>query len=89
MHYGFATVRAVILSHFQVLTVRMRCIDVEWTFNQYNTSLTTQACAGPGFQLRQYYRYGNVSDCREFWDAFYNCLKKRTAFADQVSLLQG
>ncbi|CAL8462553.1 g2086 [Coccomyxa elongata] len=41
-------------------------------------------CYTPGYQLRQYYRYGNVSDCREFWDAFYNCLKKRTAFADQV-----
>jgi hypothetical protein len=35
--------------------------------------------------LRQYYRYGDVSDCREFWDAFYNCLKKWTAFANQVT----
>ncbi|KAK9906779.1 hypothetical protein WJX75_007816 [Coccomyxa subellipsoidea] len=42
-------------------------------------------CYSPGFQLRQYYRYGDVSDCREFWDAFYNCLKKRTAFANQVA----
>jgi Protein of unknown function (DUF3128) len=40
--------------------------------------------AAPVHQVKQYYRYGNVDDCVEHWSNFYNCLKKRTKFADQV-----
>ena len=45
------------------------------------------ARTAPGYQLRQFYRYGTVSDCQEYWATFYNCLKKRTAYAHTVRSL--
>jgi Protein of unknown function (DUF3128) len=42
------------------------------------------ACAAPVFQMQQLYRYGEVDDCTRHWRQFYDCLKKRTKFADQV-----
>ena len=45
------------------------------------------ACAAPVFQLQQLYRYGEVDDCTRHWRDFYNCLKKRTKFANQVGAL--
>eukprot|EP00884_Botryococcus_braunii_P005573 jgi/Botrbrau1/15016/Bobra.0018s0114.1 len=41
-------------------------------------------CYSPGHQLTEYYRYGNVDDCSGQWRKFYNCLKKRTKYADQA-----
>lgn len=34
--------------------------------------------------MQQLYRYGEVDDCTRHWRQFYDCLKKRTKFADQV-----
>ena len=40
--------------------------------------------AAPVHQLQEYYMYGKVDDCLGHWSTFYDCLKKRTKFADQV-----
>ena len=40
--------------------------------------------AGPVFQIQELYRYGEVDSCQGKWGALYDCLKKRTKFADQV-----
>ena len=47
------------------------------------------AVAAPGYQLRQYYRYGTISNCSEFWVPFLDCMKKRTAYAHQVGAPAG
>ena len=50
----------------------------------YNDACSGLACAAPVFQMQQLYRYGEVDDCTRHWRQFYDCLKKRTKFADQV-----
>ena len=45
--------------------------------------------AAPGYQLRQYYRYGTISNCSEFWVPFLDCMKKRTAYAHTVGTPAG
>lgn len=45
------------------------------------------ARAAPVYQMQQLYRYGQVDDCTGRWRDFYDCLKKRTKFAEQVGHL--
>lgn len=83
MLYGSATVRHHINAYCKHLAAITKGLFLA-ALQLNGTDIVGGTYAGPGYQLRQYYRYGNVSDCREFWEAFYNCLKKRTAFADKV-----
>lgn len=46
-------------------------------------------CAAPVHQMKQYYMFGTVDDCTGHWRDLYNCLKKRTKFKDEASLLFG
>lgn len=66
----------------------------EWTFDDESGGKSRESCVkhfdalwfcySPVFQLQQLYRYGEVDDCTRHWRDFYDCLKKRTKFADQV-----
>ena len=43
-------------------------------------------CAAPVHQMQEVYRYGTTDDCMGHWAAMYRCLKRKTKFADQVTL---
>jgi ketosteroid isomerase-like protein len=34
--------------------------------------------------MKQYYVHGTVDDCRGHWAAWFNCLKQKTKFKDEV-----
>lgn len=38
----------------------------------------------PAYQLQQYYVYGEVDDCFSKWTAFFDCLKKKTKYKEEV-----
>lgn len=42
------------------------------------------AAAAPAYQLQQYYVYGEVDDCFSKWTAFFDCLKKKTKYKEEV-----
>ncbi|KAI7845859.1 hypothetical protein COHA_000593 [Chlorella ohadii] len=41
-------------------------------------------CYSPAYQLQQYYVYGEVDDCFSKWTAFFDCLKKKTKYKEEV-----
>ena len=40
--------------------------------------------AAPVYQMKQYYVYGTVDDCKGHWSKWFNCLKQKTKFKDEV-----
>lgn len=41
-------------------------------------------CYSPVFQMQQLYRYGEMDNCQGHWKQLWQCLQKRTKFANQV-----
>lgn len=41
-------------------------------------------CYSPVFQMQQLYRYGDMDNCQSQLTQLWQCLKKRTKYADQV-----
>lgn len=46
-------------------------------------------CYSPVYQMKQYYVYGTVDDCKGHWSKWFNCLKQKTKFKDEVRRSMG